>query len=80
MEVRHTTERKLRWAGKPEGALLRGLSAIPPESVGALELSQAFERLALTEEECRKVVNKLKTAPFNKAWQEKLKQLELAVA
>lgn len=76
VEVRHTTERKLRWAGRPEGALLRSLSVLSPETVALSGILGAFKRLALSEEESKTVLHKLGSIPLPLAWQRKLQHVE----
>jgi len=79
VEVRHITEQKLRWPGRPEGALLRGLAVTPPESVELPNLRGAFKRLTLSEQETKAVIQKLRDAPLLQAWQRKLLQFERAM-
>ncbi len=79
IEVRHTTEKKLRWAGRPEGALFRSLSVLLPESVSLQSIQKAFRRLALTSLESRQILKKLQSTPLPIAWQNKLSQFELSL-
>ncbi|MFC6674020.1 DUF6088 family protein [Marinobacterium aestuariivivens] len=76
VEVRHIAKQKLRWSGRPEGELLRGLSVTPPTAVGLPALRKAFRRLGLTRSESHAVVERLKSSSLPKAWQEKLAELE----
>lgn len=76
VEVRHITKQKLRWNGRPEGELLRGLSVTPPTAVALSTLRKAFKRLGLSNQESQIVVERLKASSLPKAWQEKLTELE----
>ena len=80
IEIRHTTKKKLRWAGRPEGALFRGLSVLPPESVSLANIQKAFSRLALTLQESQKMLKKLQSTPLPMAWQNKLARFESLLA
>ena len=76
VEVRHTARSKLRWNGRPEGELLRGLSVIPPSEVTLPTLYNAFKRLGLTDHDGLAALHRLKTLPLLKAWQQKFSELE----
>jgi len=76
VEVRHITNKKLRWANRPEGVFLRSLIVTSPESVEVLGLQSAAKRLSLSKEETRVVVRKLSRTPLLQAWQGKLEQFE----
>lgn len=78
VEVRHITGQKLRWIGRPEGELLRGLSVTPPAAVELPALRKALKRLRLSEEEGRTVIERLKASLLPKAWRDKLSELEEA--
>ncbi|MEE8058495.1 MAG: DUF6088 family protein [Pseudomonadales bacterium] len=80
VEVRHITEQKLRWAGRPEGTLLRGLIVTPLESVEFSNLFNAVKRLSLSNEEAKAAVQKLSAAPLLQGWQPKLQQFERMLA
>ena len=74
VEVRHITEKKLRWAGLPEGTLLRSLLVLSPETVEFSGMLKAFKRLALSNQESKAVLHKLGGIPLPLAWQRKLQQ------
>ena len=76
IEVRHITEQKLRWIGRPEGVFLRGLTVMSPESIEIHDLQKAFKRMQLSKQEAKRIVHKLKSALLTVAWQEKFEQLE----
>jgi len=76
VEVRHTSERKLRWENKPEGALLRGLLVTPPQSVGVPALKKAVQRLSLNPTQVKIITRKLSSLPQLSEWKNKLQQLE----
>ena len=80
VEIRHTGKQKLRWAGLPEGALLRSLSVLLPESVELPALLTAFKRLSLSEQEAKTVLHKLNNIPLTQAWQQKLQQFDQRLA
>ncbi|WP_409525541.1 DUF6088 family protein [Nitrincola sp. MINF-07-Sa-05] len=80
VEVRHIARQKLRWSGRPEGELFRGLSVTPPSGGGLQALLKAFRRLGLTKQESQAVVERLKASSLPKAWQEKLSELETRMA
>jgi len=76
VEVRHSSEQKLRWGHAPEGVLLRGLLVTPPKSVELSKLINAFNRLSLSSLEKKRLVYKLSSLPSLQAWQSKFRQLE----
>jgi hypothetical protein len=76
VEVRHITEKKLRWGKEPEGQLLRSLLVTPPESVDVSDFKKAFKRLSLSSVEIKRVLHKLHSLPQLSAWQAKLSQVE----
>lgn len=76
VKVRHTTIQKLRWIGRPEGELLRGISVTPPESIELKTLTLAFKRLSLSGTEAKVVIHKLKKLTISQAWMNKLTELE----
>ena len=76
VEVKHRSPIQLRWDGKPEGTLLRGLSVTPAEAVEMNTLTTAFKRLSLTGAEAKSVIHKLLESPLPKPWQMKLESFE----
>lgn len=76
VEVKHRSPVQLRWEGKPEGALLRGLSVTPAEAVEMNTLTAAFKRLSLTGSKAKLVIHKLLESPLPKPWQMKLESFE----
>jgi len=76
VEVRHITEKKLRWPNKPEGELLRGLLENPPNFTKPQTILEAFKRLSLSDKDAIKVLHKLMTTPLLKAWKPKLQETE----
>lgn len=76
VEVKHRSLGQLRWEGKPEGALLRGLAVTPAEAVEMNTLTTAFKRLALNASETKSVIHKLRESPLPKPWQIKLEAFE----
>lgn len=76
VEVRHTSEQKLRWEKSPKGTLLRGLLVTPPESVGISSLKKAFQRLSLPSSKAQQVARTLSNLPTLHAWQSKLQHME----
>jgi len=76
VEVKHRSPVQLRWEGKPEGALLRGLSVTPAETVEMNTLTTAFKRLSLTGSTAKSVIHKLLESPLPKLWQMKLESFE----
>jgi len=80
VQVRHITEKKLRWAGKPEGTLLRGLVVTPPESIEFPSILSAIKRLSLSKEEALSALHKLSEASVLHGWRNKLQQFERQLA
>jgi len=80
VEIRHTTNTKLRWINQPVGMLLRGMAATPPESVKMQVLEAALERLSLSKAESRNALKKLQSTQLVQAWQRKLQSLEQVLA
>ena len=80
VEIRHISERKLRWPKLAEGALLRSLSVLSPSAIGLEEIIGAFKRLTVRESEFIPILQKLQTTPLPHAWQAKLKQFERTLA
>ncbi|WP_295031960.1 DUF6088 family protein [Shewanella sp.] len=76
VQVKHTTETKLQWINKPEGALFRGLLSLSPEHTPVSTLHMAIKRLNLQEKEAIQVLQKLSNSPVLKMWKYKLNQLE----
>lgn len=76
VEVKHRSPVQLRWNGKPEGALLRGLLVTPAEAVELNALATAFKRLSLTGSNAKSVIHKLLESPLPKPWQIKLESFE----
>lgn len=80
VEVKHRSSNQLRWEGKPEGVLLRGLAVTPVEAVEMNTLSTAFKRLALTSLQTKSVIHKLRESALPKPWQAKLESFERTLA
>ncbi|MCL1112344.1 DUF6088 family protein [Shewanella basaltis] len=76
VQVKHTTETKLQWINKPEGALFRGLLSLSPEHTPVSTLLMAIKRLNLQEKEAVRVIRKLSNSPELVIWKSKLNQLE----
>jgi hypothetical protein len=76
VQVKHTTETKLQWINKPEGALFRGLLSLSPEHTPVSTLLMAIKRLNLQEKEAVRVTRKLSNSPALVIWKSKLNQLE----
>ncbi len=79
-DVRHVTEKKLRWPNKPEGQFLRAFSVMPSESVSASSFVMAIKRLGLSTDEASHVIKKLKTTALPIAWQNKLNEFDRAIS
>jgi hypothetical protein len=79
VQVKHTTERKLQWINKPEGALFRGLLALSPEHTSISTLLMAVRRLNLNKNESINMIKKLKNSPALRSWKSKLDQLEISL-
>ena len=80
VQVRHISDKKLRWAGKPEGILLRGLVVTPPESIEFPVIMEAIKRLSLSKQEGVFVLHKLSEASVLQNWHSKLQQFERQLA
>ncbi len=80
VQVRHISEKKLRWAGKPEGTLLRGLVVTSPESIDFSSILGAIKRLSLSKEEALSVLRKLTEVSVLQGWRNKLQQFERQLA
>jgi len=80
VEVRHVTEKKLRWPNKPEGQFLRAFSVMRPESVSISSFVTATKRLGLSTDEVSHVIKRLKTTSLPIAWQNKLNEFESALS
>ncbi len=76
VEIRHTTEKKLRWRKTAEGALLRSLLVLTPGAIGLEEIIRAFKRLAVKEEEFITILHKLQNTYLSRGWINKLKEFE----
>ena len=66
--VKHTSTSKLKWERKPEGALLRGLSTIPPKSASPRFVKHAITRLGLGKVEAREALKKLEHSNLPARW------------
>ena len=77
VQVKHTTERKLKWINKPEGTLYRGLLALSPEHTSISTLLMAIKRLNLNEKESIHMIQKLRNSHVLEVWKSKLAQLEI---
>lgn len=73
VEIKHVSMKKLKWAGLPEGSLLRGMAVSNPESVN---LKIAFTRLSLSFLEIQRVIARLKQSGLSSQWLSKLSQFE----
>ena len=80
VEVKHVTEKKLKWAGKPEGTLLRGLLVVSPESVELSGIRQAIKRLSLTGQDAVATLHKLSELVVLQHWRYKLQEFERQLA
>lgn len=76
VEVRHTSPSRLKWPGRPEGEMLRGILVTSPSSVNLAELSLAFKRLSLSEPEAKQLLHRLHSAPIPMEWHTKLSAYE----
>lgn len=76
VEVRHTSNSRLKWPGKPEGELLRGLLVTPANSVEFSELSNALNRLSISGSRVRELLKRLHSAPLPSHWHSKLEAFE----
>lgn len=76
VEVKHVSEKKLKWPESAEGALLRGFTVLSPESVGEKEMEVALSRLSIPKANYSSLFQKLKSSQLSKAWQTKLEELE----
>lgn len=76
VEVKHRANKNLRWANKPEGALLRSLSVLSPSEVAESDILQVFNRLSLSGSEAANIVRKLREQVLPKSWQRKLEYCE----
>jgi hypothetical protein len=79
VQVRHTTERKLRWINKPEGTLYRSLLTLSAEHTSISTLLMAIKRLNLNKDESIHVIRKLSNSPALGMWKSKLNQLEIGL-
>jgi hypothetical protein len=79
VQVRHTTERKLRWINKPEGTLYRSLLTLSAEHTSISTLLMALKRLNLNKDESIHVIRKLSNSPALGMWKSKLNQLEIGL-
>ena len=70
--IRHVSDKKLQWAGKPEGMLLRAMSVTNPEHIEAGTIKAALKRLSLTKGEAKSIINKLKKTYLPAGWQDRL--------
>tara|TARA_R110002072_G_scaffold33030_9_gene100273 strand:+ start:24780 stop:25400 length:621 start_codon:yes stop_codon:yes gene_type:complete len=80
VQVKHISEKKLRWAGKPEGVLLRGLIVMSPESVELASIKTAIKRLSLTGQEAVSILRKLSELVVLQNWRHKLQEFERQLA
>lgn len=80
VQVKHISEKKLRWAGKPEGALLRSLIVMSPESVELASIKTAIKRLSLTGQEAVSILHKLSELVVLQNWRHKLQEFERQLA
>ncbi|MFK5948015.1 MAG: DUF6088 family protein [Methylococcales bacterium] len=80
VEIRHITNTKLRWVNHPVGALLRGMSVTPADSVEIPVLQAALKRLSLTKTESLLAIKQLQSTQLVQAWQHKLESLEQTLA
>jgi len=80
VEVRHTGNSRLKWPGRPEGELLRGLLVTPANSVDFSELSKALSRLSLSGSEAKALLQRLHSAPLPSRWHSKLEAFERNLA
>lgn len=78
--VRHVSDKKLRWLGRPEGMLLRSMSVTNPEYIEIGVIKTALKRLSLKGTEAKTVIRKLQKASLSLGWQSKLAQLEGMIA
>ncbi|MCW8885330.1 MAG: DUF6088 family protein [Motiliproteus sp.] len=76
VEVRHISEKKLRWLGRAEGSLFRSFSVLPASAIELEGLIGAFKRLSLGEKEFIPTIKKLQSSPLPIEWQKKLKLFE----
>ena len=80
VEVRHAGDSRLKWAGRPEGELLRGLLVTPPNTIHFAELSKALKRLSLSETDAKELLHRLHSAPLPSGWHSKLEAFERNLA
>ena len=80
VQVKHISEKKLRWVGKPEGALLRSLIVMSPESVELASIKTAIKRLSLTMQEAVSIFRKLSELVVLQNWRHKLQEFERQLA
>jgi len=78
--VKHISEKKLRWIGKPEGALLRSLAVLSPESVELANIKTAISRLSLSGQEAVSILHKLSQLVVLQHWRNKLQEFERLLA
>jgi len=76
VKVKHVSDTKLRWAGKPEGELLRGMSAVPASQVKTEQLKNALTRLKLDNARALETLTKIKRSTLlSKEWVNKIEEL-----
>lgn len=80
VEVRHVTSNKVRWGNSAKGELLRGLLAIPPESLEPAMIKTASKRLSLSSSEIGSILKSLSRSATLSAWENRLKQIEHSLA
>jgi hypothetical protein len=78
--VKHISDKKLRWVGKPEGVLLRSLTVLSPESVELANIKTAINRLSLSGQEAVSILHKLSQLVVLQHWRNKLQEFERLLA
>lgn len=76
VQVKHVIEKKLKWIGKPEGTLLRGLLVMSPESVELTSIKLAIKRLSLSGQDAVEMLHKLSGLAVLQNWRDKLQEFE----
>lgn len=70
--IRHVSDKKLRWIGRPEGLLLRAITVTKPEFIDIRALHLALKRLSLSGTQAKLVIQKLKQADLSLGWLQKI--------
>lgn len=76
VNVKRVPDKCLKWAGRPEGHILRALTVTRPEHIDTQTLRRAFKRLSLSSAQSVLLIDKLKRSSLPLRWVQKLETLE----